>query len=157
MLVITGFRETLKKMASKIPQRFPIGGVNHISGKNLVQADVFQWSDLRLEVKGGSVSEKSVKSGHCISHAVSWSQKSYSLSALIYLTIADQIPQSNEHSTRWKKKRKEAKRWQSCGRWEKRWRNRKWKCEEVIWLCFICLFFFFFGVFFVSFLTGFNA
>lgn len=75
MLVITGFREALKKMASQIPQRFPIGGVNHISGKNLVQADVFQWSDLRLEVKGGSVSEKSVKSGHCISHAVSWSQK----------------------------------------------------------------------------------
>ena len=60
MLVITGFRETLKKMARQIPQRFPIGGVNHISGKNLVQADVFQWSDLRLEVKGGSVSEKSV-------------------------------------------------------------------------------------------------
>ena len=84
--------------------------------------------------------------------------KSYSLSALIYLTIADQIPQSNEHSTRWKKRRKEAKRWQSCGRWEKRWRNRKLKREEVIWLCFICLFYLFFLVFFfVSFLTGFDA
>ena len=154
MLVITGFRETLKKMASQIPQRFPIGGVNHISGKNLVQADVFQWSDLRLEVKGGSVSEEcKIRSLYFTCSLME--PKSYSLSALIYLTIADQIPQSNEHSTRWKKKRKEAKRWQSCGRWEKRWRNRKWKCEEVIWLCFICFLFFFFWCFFCFFFNWF--
>ena len=49
--------------------------LNHISGENLVQADVFHRSDLRLEVEGALVSKKSVKSGHCISHAVSWSQK----------------------------------------------------------------------------------
>ena len=49
--------------------------LNHISGENLVQADVFHRSDLRLEVEGASVSKKNVKSGHCTSHAVSWSQK----------------------------------------------------------------------------------
>ena len=49
--------------------------LNHISGENLVQADVFHRSDLRLEVEGASVSKKNVKSGYCTSHAVSWSQK----------------------------------------------------------------------------------
>ena len=157
MLVITGFRETLKKMASQIPQRFPIGGVNHISGKNLVQADVFQWSDLRLEVKGGSVSEKSVKSGHCISHATHGAKKL--LNERTHLShncrsntsvkrTLDQVKEEEERSKEVAKLRE----------MRKALKKQKVKVRRGnLTLLYLFIIIFFFGVFFVSFLTGFNA
>ena len=62
--------------------------LNHISGENLVQADVFHRSDLRLEVEGASVSKKKKCKIRSLYFTCSFMEsKSYSLSAHIYLII----------------------------------------------------------------------
>ena len=61
--------------------------LNHISGENLVQADVFHRSDLRLEVEGASVSKKKCKIRSLYFTCSFMESKSYSLIAHIYLII----------------------------------------------------------------------